>query len=136
MCYYFCGNRAFFIGSKKLPTTVLNLSAYAVSALEKIYDCYGLQVLDRAIRLIVMTWEGEPTSLSSKMLRGVATLADIYGDGLNDNFFIERVGKLSAKEITRNAKDRHSGSIGISEALVMAYNKNTRVNKLDINQLY
>ncbi len=108
----------------------------AVSTLEKIYDKYGLQVLDRVLRLIVGTWEGAAQSFSCNMLNGVAKLVVTYGDELNDNIFKERVGQCSVKEIVRNAKDRRPGSSGYAEALLLAYNKNGRSQRLPFDQLF
>ncbi len=69
----------------------------AVATLEKIYDRYGLQTLDRILRLCIGTWEGAPQSFSSNMLNGVARLVNAFGDDLNDNIFKEKVGLCSVK---------------------------------------
>ena len=108
----------------------------AVSTLEKIYDRYGLQTLDRILRLCIGTWEGAPQSFSSNMLNGVSRLVNAFGDDLNDNIFKEKVGQCSVKEIARNAKDRRPGSAGYAEALLLAYNKSGRSNKLPFDQLF
>lgn len=108
----------------------------AVSTLEKIYDRYGLQTLDRILRLCIGTWEGAPQSFSSNMLNGVARLVNAFGDDLNDNIFKEKVGQCSVKEIARNAKDRRPGSAGYAEALLLAYNKSGRSNKLPFDLLF
>ncbi len=108
----------------------------AVATLEKIYDRYGLQTLDRILRLCIGTWEGAPQSFSSNILNGVARLVNAFGDDLNDNIFKEKVGQCSVKEIARNAKDRRPGSAGYAEALLLAYNKSGRSNKLPFDQLF
>lgn len=98
----------------------------AVSTLESILDKYGFNTLDRVLRLIIATWEGAQHSLSANMLNGIARLIFIYKDQLKDEFFIERCGKYSIKEITRTAKDRRAGSLGFSEALLIFYNKKSK----------
>ncbi len=108
----------------------------AVSTLEKIYDKYGFQTLDRVLRLIIGTWEGAPQSFSCNMLNGVARLVNAYDDELNENIFKEKVGQCSVKEIARNAKDRRPGSSGYAEALVLAYNKNSRSQRLPFDKLF
>ena len=108
----------------------------AVSALEWIMDKYGFHVLDRTLRLLISTWEGEPYSLTSNMLRGIARLIVTYGDDLKDERFKERVGSFSAKEISRTAKERKAGSLGFSEALLIAYNRRTKVGALKWSRLY
>lgn len=94
----------------------------AVSTLEDIYNKYGYHVLDRVLRLCVGTWEGEANSLSSNMLRGVARMVVAFGEEMRDDLFKEKVGRYSAKEIGRQAKDRRAGSLGFAEAMLMAYN--------------
>ena len=97
---------------------------------------YGFHVLDRTLRLAVSAWEGEPYSLTSNMLRGIARLIVTYGDDLRDDRFIERIGSFSAKEISRTAKERKAGSLGYSEALLIAYNRRTKNGALKWNRLY
>lgn len=98
----------------------------AVSSLEHIYEKYGFHVLDRTLRLTVSTWEGEPNSISSNMLKGIARLVVAFGDNLRDDLFKDKVGSYSARDITRTAKERASGSLGYAEALLLAYNKKMR----------
>lgn len=95
----------------------------AVNALEYIFNKYGYQVLDRTLFLAVSTWEGEVDSLSSNMLKGIAKLVVAYGDKLKDDQFIDRLGKVSVHEVIRIAKDRHAGTQGYAESLLLQYNK-------------
>lgn len=106
------------ISSRKVPGQIS-----AVSALEYIFDKYGYQVLDRTLFLLVSTWEGEVDSLGSNMLKGVAKLVVAYGDQLNDEEFVNRLSKVSIREIIRTAKDRHAGTQGYAEAMLLQYNK-------------
>lgn len=106
------------ISAKRIPG---NISA--VNALEYIFDKFGYQVLDRTLLLAVSTWEGEVDSLSSNMLKGIAKLIVAYGDKLNDEQFADRLGKVSVREIIRTAKDRHTGTQGYAEAMLLQYNK-------------
>ena len=94
----------------------------AISTLEEIYLKHGFDVLNRTVRLCVGTWEGEANSLSSNMLRGVCRLIIAFGDEMRDDQFKEKVGRFSAKEIGRQAKDRRAGSLGYAEAMLLAYN--------------
>lgn len=106
-----------------------------VSTLEGIFEKYGYQVLERTLKLIIGTWEGDVKSLSSNMLRGVAKLIASYGDDLNDDIFKEKLSSHSVKEISRVAKDRKAGSVGYAETMVIMYNKNFK-NGLIWNKLY
>lgn len=107
----------------------------AVSALEFIYDHYGYEVLDRTLRLTLGTWEGERLSLTSGMLKGIAQVVFAYGNSLNDELFKDHCGRISAKAISRTAKDRRPGTIGFAEALVLAYNGRGK-KKLSLQKLY
>ena len=107
----------------------------AISALESIYDKYGYEVLDRTLRLALGTWEGEKLSLSSGMLRGIAQVIVAYGSSLDDELFKDRVGNVSAKTISRTARDRRPGTIGFAEALIIVYNGKTK-KKLSLRKLY
>lgn len=94
----------------------------AISTLEAIFQRCGYHVLDRVLRLIVGTWEGDVISLSANFLNAVARLVEVYGDKLDDQQFKEKVGALSAKHISRIAKERQAGSMGYAEAMVLQYN--------------
>jgi hypothetical protein len=96
--------------------------------LEQIYKTYGYHTLDRTLRLIVATWEGDPVSLSASMLRGVSFFVDAYGDAIKDDAFRERLSASSAIDIIRNGKARRSGAIGYAEAIAIAYNRSKKSN--------
>ena len=98
----------------------------AVATLESIYDRYGFQILDKTLRLLIGTWEGDSISLSANMLNGTARLAYAYEDQLKEDIFKEKLSKVSAKDISRSAKERHSGSLGYAETLLVFYNKNKK----------
>lgn len=107
----------------------------AVSSLEFIHDKYGFHTLDRTLRLAVGAWEGEAQSLSAGMLKGIAKMIDVYGEKLKDDAFVDRLSRVSVKEIVRTAKERRAGSLGFVEALLIAYNRKTRY-ALPWDQLY
>lgn len=95
----------------------------AIATIESIFDKYGFHTLDRVLRLCIGTWEGDTNSFSSNMLNGIARLVFIYGDQMKDDVFKEKVGVLSVREIGRIAVDRHTGSLGYAEAMLIYYNK-------------
>lgn len=95
----------------------------AVSALEYIFNKYGYHVLDRTLLLLISTWMGDVDSLSSNMLKGTARLLVAYGENLKDEQFVDRLSKVSVREIIRTAKERHAGTQGYAEALLLQYNK-------------
>ena len=117
-------------GSKVVPNSIC-----AISALEYIYNKYGFHVLDKTLYLLVATWEGDPFSLAANMLKATAKLLVCYENRLKPELFQARLSRYSAKEITRVAKERRSGSMGFAEALLIYYNKKCR-NPLRWNALY
>jgi len=119
----------------RLASTGRNGCICAVSSLSEIFEKYGYEGLDRTLRLIVRTWEGDTNSLTANMLRGVAYLLATFGKSLRDDLFAERVGSVSAREIMRIAKERRAGSIGYSETMVLLYNKKSK-STLSITRLY
>ena len=110
----------------RLATSKSSGGICAVSALHEIFEKNGYEGLDRTIRLLVKTWEGEASSLTANMLRGVALIVATFGDSLRDDLFAERIGSFSAREITRTAKERRAGSIGYAETMLLLYNKKTK----------
>ena len=107
-----------------------------VSTLESIFRKYGIQVLERTLRLCVGAWEGESNSMSASMIKGITRIVVAYGDEIRDDSFKEKVGRLSVREIARKAKERGGGSIGYSEVMVMAYNFKRIHFQLDVNKLH
>ncbi len=109
------------ISNKSGPATIR-----AVAALENVHDRYGYHILDRTLSVLVRTWEGDSLSFSSNMLNGTARLLYCYGDAIKDAIFVERLSRVSVKEIARNAKLKREGSLGYAEEMLQCYNKNTR----------
>lgn len=107
----------------------------AVSTLESIYNKYGYEVLDRTIKLIVITWEGEMKSFSSNMLNGVARIVNTFKHNLRDELFKQKLGEVSIKELSRTAKERRAGSLGYAEAMINIYNKRSKY-PLNIRDIY
>ena len=109
----------------------------AISTVESIYSKYGYHMLDHVIRLSVATWEGESNSLSANMLNAIAKLLATYGDQIADEIFIEKLGEISVKSLSRMAKERGPGSTRLAEAMVLLYNgKKKSSNRLNIKKLY
>ena len=92
-------------------------------------------MLDSTIRLAVLTWEGENNSFSGNILMGIARIIVAYGDSVNEDCFVERLGKVSIKSLVRSAKERHPGALGYAEAMVIAYNNKSK-HGLSLKKLY
>ena len=121
------------IGTKRVPGNIC-----AVSTLESIYNKYGYHVLNRVLRLIIATWEGDVNSFSANVMNAVAKLCVVYKDQLNEDTFREKVGAVSIKLLARTAKERRAGSMGFAEAMILEYNgkKKSPGARLAMNRLY
>ena len=110
----------------------------AVSTLEQIYQKYGYHVLSRVLRLCIGTWEGDMNSFSGNVLNGITKLVVAFGDQMNDEVFKEKVGAISVKQLIRTAKDRHAGSMGYAEAMLLEYNgkKKNPAQRLSMTKLH
>ena len=92
-------SRQLRISSSKGPSCVC-----AISTIESIFRRYGLNTLDRTLRLCVASWEGKPDSLTANIIKGIALRMAAFGDSLHDDR--ENVGKFSSREISRSARER------------------------------
>lgn len=121
------------IGNKKQHGTIC-----CIAMLESIYTKYGYQVLNRILRLIISTWEGDINSFSANIFNALTKLVVTFGDSLNDEIFKEKVGNVSVKQLVRMAKERRSGSMGVAEAMLIEYNgkRKNPAGRLPINKLY
>ena len=119
----------------KITSTQQPNGICAVSTLERIYDKYGQDVLDTALRLAVGTWEGENNSLSGNILMGIARIVVAYGDSLKEDVFKDHLSKVSVKYIVRTAKERRPGALGFSEAMMLQYNNKNKY-RLSLRTLY
>ena len=66
---------------------------------------------------------------------GIARIIAVYGEALREDVFKNHVGKQSVKSIIRTARERHPGSLGYSEAMMLAYNAKNKY-RLSLRALY
>ena len=78
------------ISKTRAPGTIT-----CVSTLERIFDKYGYEVLERTLRLVIGAWEGDISSFGANILSAVETVAYVYGEKINDEIFVEKVGACS-----------------------------------------
>lgn len=107
----------------------------SISALEWIYENFSYHVLDRALRLCVATWEGDSYSMNGLLLKAIAIMIVIYKDDLRDDLFKDKVGSISAKDVSRFARERGGGSLAVVEVLLTEYNKRMKGNQLPWKKL-
>ena len=121
------------ISSMRAPGNIV-----AVSTLESIFKKFGYHVLSRVLRLCIGAWEGDISSFSANIMNAVAKLVVVYGDTLKDDVFKDKVGAVSIKALTRQARERRPGSLGFAEAIILEYNgrKKGSANRLQMDKLY
>ena len=66
---------------------------------------------------------------------GITRIIVAYGDNLREDIFKDHVGKTSVKAIIRMAKERHPGSLGYAEAMMISYNNKNKY-RLSMKALY
>ena len=49
-----------------------------------------------------------------------------FGDTLHDDLFKEKLGKHTARSISRSAKERNAGTFGYAETMLAIYNRNLK----------
>lgn len=132
MVYSLLNSYHLTVGQKRRPGVIC-----AIATVEAIYQKYGWAVLDRVLRLIVGTWEGDVNSFSANILNAVAKLVVTYENSLDDELFMDRIGCISVKQVIRMAKDRRPGSMGFAEAMLIEYNgkRKNSVGKLLMSKL-
>lgn len=118
-----------------ITVNALTASDSVIIPVQAQYDKYGRDVLDSTIRLDVSTWEGEKNSFSRGVLTGIAIIINAYGDSINEDIFMDKVGQISVKQIVRTAKERGGGSRGFAETMMLAYNSKNKY-RLSMRKLY
>ena len=68
-------------------------------------------------------------------MKGIAILCDTYKEQINDEMFIDPLGKMPVKELIRKSKDRGVGAHCYAEVMLNEYNKRTK-QKLQYAKLY
>ena len=120
------------ISNNKYPKSIC-----AVSTLVYIYEKYGCKILDSTIRLCVATWQGENNSLSSYILKAVATILYTYKQELNEELFKDKLGLIPISQISRSAKGMQQGTRGQGFAITILNFYNHRLSRpLDVSKLY
>ena len=91
---------------------------------------YNRRILDKNITPLVYSIQ-ESNGLSSEFINHVIAA----NNDIKDDLFAEKLGRISIKELSRTARDRRAGSLGYSEAMLLAYNKKSQ-KPLKFEQLY
>jgi hypothetical protein len=99
----------------------------APGTLRRVYERSGPKVLERTLRLVSETW-GD-SALQSAVIDGVAFAVDRYGENLDDEWFVQRLGNIrggvsaliSSAHILRKQTSASMGH-AMAAAVVNSYN--------------
>jgi hypothetical protein len=99
----------------------------APGTLRRVFERSGGPVLERTLRLVVETW-GD-AGLQSSVIDGVGWFVDRYGDAVDDDWFLQRLGNirggvsalLSSAEVLRKQTSSAKGH-AVAAAIVQYYN--------------
>lgn len=69
------------IGKTRAPGVICS-----IATLESIYTKYGVAVLDRTLRMVIGTWEGDVNSFGANILSAIAKLIVVYDENNNKVF--------------------------------------------------
>lgn len=114
----------FVIADKRQPDCIT-----AVSALRIVFNRHGKVTLDRVLKLLRILWKGDPTSVSSPLLRGFGIFVHEFGAHTDAKRLVLRISdKWSPYELWQAAEARKQSSLekldeAIAELLMREYNK-------------
>ena len=95
---------------------------YTIAAIAKAYRLYkdmGAEQYEMLLQLIARTWGGAAWSVTGYLLGGVAVLLLEYGDELNRDRFVKRLGSVCYEEIRDEARRQMRSSSDVAHALAL-----------------
>lgn len=121
---------------KANATGVVNGQVKSLRTLEKIYNNFGATNLEETISIISAAWEGDPVSLTSPILKGMALFVNAYGGEYDKARLIRKLSKISPQVIIRAGRSSvASGNNKYAREILSTYNSNLSSHKLDERKL-
>lgn len=113
----------FQIVNRKQPDAIT-----AVGALRIVFNRHGKATLDRTLRLLRLLWAGDPSSVSSPLLRGFGIFVHEFGNHADAKRLVGRLSQLSPYDLWQAADARKTSSMekideAIAELVLREYNK-------------
>lgn len=106
----------------------------AIGTALDVYEKEGAYHLQKTLELARDTWAGQTYAFNNGNLRGVSAFIKIYAGELDEGTFKKQLSKVTAKQITAEAKTDFSTDrkvIKTMNVLFKYYNKGLRVKKLE-----
>lgn len=103
-------------------------SISAVGALKIVYNRHGKVTLDRTLRLLRILWSGDPTSVTSPLMRGFGIFVHEFGSHADPKRLVSKIGQWSPYDLWQAAEARKQSSLekldeAIAELILREYNK-------------
>jgi len=108
-------------------------SIQAVAALERAYKDPGAGMLQQTLKILRDAYNGDPKSLTHRMIMGVAVLCKKFGSQIDDTRLINVLSKTAINDLQREgaAWEKTIGwNNGLARIIHAKYNKGLTVNKL------
>lgn len=130
----------FILDGNKKGESVGRIRAY--DALESIFNEYGAENFDETLNILQRSWHGNPNSIQSMWLRGMAAFVDIFnGDYRTERLYLQLSSKDPSK-IKTEAKELKNQNVktknDIAFKVAQIYNATKGLgepNKLDLSKV-
>lgn len=105
----------------------------AIAECEKIYRMYGAEMLSETISTIIKIWDKE--YVDSLNLKGMPKFLDMFGDKIDKERFIKKMGELTKEKLRREVLGvmeltNKGHAISYCKVALDRYNKNLKKNHL------
>jgi Family of unknown function (DUF6551) len=117
-------NNSFSVTSEKKKNGIA-----AVGALRTVFDRHGKTTLNNVLRTLQWLWHGDPTAVSTVMLRGLGLFLHEFGSHIDNKRLVNKIAdKWSPYKLSEAAKARKQSSLerideAIAELILREYNK-------------
>ena len=118
------------------PVSKKHNSTYEIvanRALISAYDLLGPGSFYQMLRLLKLTWAGEPESLNAMMISGLALFLKTYESEITEATFVQKLSAVTPLEITNRAKadfSTNSNALRCARVILEKYNRNRGGKKL------
>lgn len=108
----------------------------ALKTLDKLFNSLGEDLFEEMISIIAAAWNGDPDSLSSPMLNGIAIFIKTFDGEYDRGRLIQKLSKKSPLVIIQAGKASNaSGNNKYAREILAIYNSNKKSGLLDEKKL-
>jgi len=111
------------MGLKLSARSKASSTIQAVKKAMSVWNQYGPGIYEQTLRLILETWGGDRESLQANMLGGVAVFLVAFGNEVVQDRFVKKVGRLTLKELQRDARWFRASDQSLDGSLALVFAK-------------